>query len=356
MLLPPPLVPVAPIAADVGEAAVADIMKRGGKGLEPDDQQGPPTIGTKPVDPQTGNSPRAKPSPERMEPTGSSGRTGNSSKSDVFQPSVTGTNSTFVHMNLSTETFMKRDSERRQAREEKKEDPDRSGFAQDGIGMDPIAATALDATAQCLQGKGQKTTLEEERARQVALVALAQQQTNPGDPSGKAGSPKKGGSIPNVQRNDSGVSLEYSVDSSILVGGDSSILGGGSTLLGQNFAGDTSVMSTSSRGSRRVQPGASQTKMASLLGKHDELSADSLSLQDDSSSWDRESVVPADDELFAVGWAKALDPKSGSYYYFTLDRSKIVWDNPLAGSISRRGTSGDTGDSDENIPAGAAVI
>ena len=115
-------------------------------------------------------------------------------------------------------------------------------------------------------------------------------------------------------------------------------------------------MSTSSRGSRRIQPGASQTKMASLLGKHDELSADSLSLQDDSSSWDRESVVPADDELFAVGWAKALDPKSGSYYYFTLDRSKIVWDNPLAGSISRRGTSGDTGDSDENIPAGAAVI
>ncbi len=38
---------------------------------------------------------------------------------------------------------------------------------------------------------------------------------------------------------------------------------------------------------------------------------------------------PSDQELFALGWAKALDPKSGAYYYFTLDRSKIVWDNPL---------------------------
>ena len=41
-------------------------------------------------------------------------------------------------------------------------------------------------------------------------------------------------------------------------------------------------------------------------------------------------AVPTDEELFSVGWAKALDPKSGSYYYFTLDRQKIVWDNPLA--------------------------
>jgi hypothetical protein len=31
-----------------------------------------------------------------------------------------------------------------------------------------------------------------------------------------------------------------------------------------------------------------------------------------------------------VGRAKALDMNSGSYYYFTLDRTQIVWDNPLA--------------------------
>lgn len=39
--------------------------------------------------------------------------------------------------------------------------------------------------------------------------------------------------------------------------------------------------------------------------------------------------IPTDEELFTIGWAKALDTKSGSYYYFTLDRSRIVWDNPL---------------------------
>lgn len=44
----------------------------------------------------------------------------------------------------------------------------------------------------------------------------------------------------------------------------------------------------------------------------------------------KSSVVPSDGELKAVGWAKALDPHSGSYYYFTLDRKKTVtWDNPL---------------------------
>jgi hypothetical protein len=44
------------------------------------------------------------------------------------------------------------------------------------------------------------------------------------------------------------------------------------------------------------------------------------------------SVVPSDEELFAVGWAKALDPGSGNFYYFTLDRSMTVWDNPLSQS------------------------
>ena len=215
-----------------------------------------------------------------------------------------------------------------------------------------------------------KSTLEEERARQVALIALANQQTSPSDPTGKTSSSTQGAGasqgniIPNVQRNDSGVSLEYSVDSSILVGGDSSTQGGGSTVLGQHFATDGSVNTTSSRGSRRLQgvTNAPQqgTKLTSLLGQqkslHEENSADGSSLQEESTgSWDNGSVVPSDEELFAVGWAKALDPKSGSYYYFTLDRSKIVWDNPLAGSVSRRGTSADSVDSD-SLPAGAAVI
>eukprot|EP00581_Thalassiosira_minuscula_P011658 CAMPEP_0183716718 /NCGR_PEP_ID=MMETSP0737-20130205/10513_1 /TAXON_ID=385413 /ORGANISM="Thalassiosira miniscula, Strain CCMP1093" /LENGTH=886 /DNA_ID=CAMNT_0025946013 /DNA_START=107 /DNA_END=2767 /DNA_ORIENTATION=+ len=46
----------------------------------------------------------------------------------------------------------------------------------------------------------------------------------------------------------------------------------------------------------------------------------------------KSSIIPNDEELNAVGWAKALDPNSGSYYYFTLDRSKTVWENPLATS------------------------
>jgi len=46
----------------------------------------------------------------------------------------------------------------------------------------------------------------------------------------------------------------------------------------------------------------------------------------------KSSIVPNDEELKAVGWAKALDPHSGSYYYFTLDRTTTVWENPLATS------------------------
>jgi hypothetical protein len=56
-----------------------------------------------------------------------------------------------------------------------------------------------------------------------------------------------------------------------------------------------------------------------------------LSLQESSSS-SMQSVVPTDEELFSVGWAKALDPKSGSYYYFTLDRTRTIWENPLTSS------------------------
>ena len=40
-------------------------------------------------------------------------------------------------------------------------------------------------------------------------------------------------------------------------------------------------------------------------------------------------AVPTHEELFAFGWAKALDPKTGAYYYFTLDRTQTVWINPL---------------------------
>jgi hypothetical protein len=144
-----------------------------------------------------------------------------------------------------------------------------------------------------------KEAYEKERARQIAMIAMAQEETD------KMHSPKKKPALAvmddnapkfnmastksprnkdtNILRNDSNASsLEYSIDSSML--GDSSII--------------THV------------------------------------LKQDDESQTSEVGVPSDEELFAVGWAKALDPKSGSYYYFTLDRSKIVWDNPLEGAYT----------------------
>ena len=55
-----------------------------------------------------------------------------------------------------------------------------------------------------------------------------------------------------------------------------------------------------------------------------------LSIQESSSSI--VSAIPTDEELFSVGWAKALDTNSGNYYYFTLDRTRTVWENPLSAS------------------------
>ncbi len=43
----------------------------------------------------------------------------------------------------------------------------------------------------------------------------------------------------------------------------------------------------------------------------------------------KSTIVPSDEDLIAIGWAKAYDPNTESYYYFTLDRSKTVWENPL---------------------------
>ena len=118
------------------DAAVAEMLSKRGegsssaagstqrRGVDPDNDEKSESA-AKPLGPRSPRAMRA-PTPERMDPVGASSRGGAvaSNKSDVFQPSVTGTNSTIMHMNLSTENFMKRDMERRQAREEKKEDPD----------------------------------------------------------------------------------------------------------------------------------------------------------------------------------------------------------------------------------------
>lgn len=152
---------------------------------------------------------------------------------------------------------------------------------------------------------------------------------------------KKTNDSAEVVRIASAVSMDYSNDSGLM--GENSTMGG-STLLGQQFAtdGSVSVMSTTSRGSRARMKGPTTRKV------DDDASA--FSLQESTSSMDQERV-PTDEELFSMGWAKAKDPKSGSYYYFTLDRSKIVWDNPLVAITGASSESMDSG-----MPAGAAAI
>ena len=153
-----------------------------------------------------------------------------------------------------------------------------------------------------------KAAYDKELARQIAMIAMAQEETdkmhseikkNPALAVKDDNAPKftmatptkspKSKDMTRIYRNDSGASsLDYSLDSSMLGGTDSLTLGGMSS-------------------SRNPDDEYSQTSEAAAAA----------------------AGVPSDEELFAIGWAKAFDPKSGSYYYFTLDRSKIVWDNPL---------------------------
>eukprot|EP00934_Nitzschia_sp_Nitz4_P009069 Nitzschia sp. Nitz4//scaffold24_size164493//44140//46958//NITZ4_002316-RA/size164493-snap-gene-0.2-mRNA-1//1//CDS//3329544078//9059//frame0 len=234
--------------------------------------------------------------------------------SEMGQPSVSGTNSTIMHMNLSAGNFVQREMERHMTRDEKKEEDPRR-LVSDEDWLDDMGKP-LPSPAVILTEKDKvKEALDEERARQSTLLAMAQEQTK------VEKQPTKRSNPPSINKNNSGVSLEYSVDDSTF-NGDGSTLGG-SSLLGGKFATDGSVASKAtnqtSTPSNQAQPKEQPTT--------DEDDASAFSLQESTSSME---VVPSDEELFAVGWAKALDPKSGSYYYFTLDRTKIVWDNPLA--------------------------
>ena len=123
--------------------------------------------------------------------------------------------------------------------------------------------------------------------------------------------------------------------------------------MGQNYAGEGNlVLSGSTKGSRqplqsRKSAASSVTVEPEPVSKRDDKDMSAFSLQESTSSME---AVPTDEELFGVGWVKALDPKSGSYYYFTLDRSKIVWDNPLAAG------QGSADSMDSPLPVGTAAI
>jgi hypothetical protein len=125
-----------------------------------------------------------------------------------------------------------------------------------------------------------------------------------------------------VQRTDSNISLEYSMDSSMLGGGESSVTG---NYFNQT---DASVGTSGSRSQRKPSITKKPKSALPRTNEDDSVGFDALSVGTGNTSLS-EIPAPTDQDLFAAGWAKALDPKSGSYYYFTLDRSKIIWDNPL---------------------------
>lgn len=273
------------------------------------------------------------------------------------QPSVTGTNSTIMHMNLSAQTFMKRHLARNLTQDEKKEDP--STLASDEDWLDdlgkPLPSPAIVAKNQDPE--------EDEKPLTKDRFILSDNKNAAGKLAQRAARAKRSPKdAPDIRKNNSGVSLDYSVDSTHMGDqstfmGDQSTIGGGSSLLGGKFATDASVAtavtkeplaSTSTPEAKKDPIAANEPKLSSKSRSRDDDEASSFSLQESSSSIE---VIPSDEELFAVGWAKALDPKSGSYYYFTLDRTKIVWDNPLA-------PVGESGDSTEStsLPEGSAAI
>ncbi len=84
--------------------------------------------------------------------------------------------------------------------------------------------------------------------------------------------------------------------------------------------------------SKRGKPKRSKRRNPRKLRQHLDENA---SCTDNSSNVSPRSVcsaasfVPSDDALLAKGWKKAMDSSCGRYYYYTIDQSTVVWDNPL---------------------------
>jgi len=134
------------------------------------------------------------------------------------------------------------------------------------------------------------------------------------------------------------ISMDYSMDTASLLG-DGSLLGGqfagdGSVItLGTAASENRSLLSCVTRSTVHEASPASGWNRNNASAPISESDADDISLSLlASSSSGMDQIIPTDEELFVIGWAKAMDQNSGSYYYFTLDRTKTVWDNPLLNS------------------------
>ena len=165
-----------------------------------------------------------------------------------------------------------------------------------------------------------------------------------GSPRANVSSPRHSPSSQGLPNAGSGFSMNYSVDSSNFLNeiptraqeqlhARSGGVGGGSMMM--QFV--ESSQAAKQRNNRQVaeqrQKNQHQRQQARVTTAAEN---EDLELQESGSSGE---VVPSDEDLFAVGWAKAMDPSSGNYYYFTLDRTKTVWENPLSADTFVSGES-----------------
>jgi hypothetical protein len=197
-----------------------------------------------------------------------------------------------------------------------------------------MIAIAQDNSSQKSQDHIQRYLKDPRKVELARALMEAEKARSP-----QRGSPSRTAGSPSLQRANSGISLDYSIDSSLL--GD-----GSTTLAGSVLATDASVGTANSRRTQR-STGTTGTFKGKKIAEEDD---GSVSIQESYSG--SGEPVPNDEDLFAIGWAKALDAKSGSYYYFTLDRTKIVWDNPLAPHTVESAGSADS----ISLPPGSAMI
>ncbi|KAL7542337.1 hypothetical protein ACHAXR_011677 [Thalassiosira sp. AJA248-18] len=149
-------------------------------------------------------------------------------------------------------------------------------------------------------------------------------------PTSKASEPSRRSNL-SEQVSPSADSMAYSLDSASYFRPPVAANDGGSVLtMGTENQSLLSYVTRSTMVHSRYQEEEEEEEEEEAVEENNENSVKeegddiSLSLLESESS-----ILPSDEELNAIGWAKALDQNSGSYYYFTLDRQKTVWENPL---------------------------
>ena len=239
---------------------------------------------------------------------------------DTSMEEIDGSQTTVLHMNSSSMRLVEKELERQQQR--KNNNPSRLETPTEGTPSEEaetpfskISTTSTAAVGSILEHNPFHTKND---PRPVTRATTASAKNESRDKYSMYISEDNGSIITttnrSVQRSDSSVSLDYSMDSSLFGGGGTSIMSGGALLPSMDSSSVVTSMSNPSRRKNGTRHGGNNTTATNNTQATDVSSIES---------------IPTDMELLAIGWAKAFDPNSGSYYYFTLDRSKIVWDNPL---------------------------